>query len=562
MSGQRIIAQSATMSSVDVVCIVRDRKGRPRPRLGVHVTRGSAEVAVEDEIDLASMWTSSQTSTEMVWIAKTTIADLAPGTEYALELRDGTEALATALATTLPDRKADRFSLIVGSCFDIESKWAQILSAAYDKALPAPGTPTYNLWVGDQVYVDAPWQDGWKMSDARDVIYGKYLRVWGVGPKGIDDSALAQAMVRTSNWYLSDDHEFWNGYPHPSWLTMPVETTKRIVQQIWRRRPKGPDPHPSSQGPWGRVAGEAYCTFQSPARFGTFDESVSPPALQTIEIDGALVVLADTRWRRTISKTGERAGFMMQRDLDELTALLRSNTDRLVCLVLPKPLIGHLPHRGASRGKVEYGPEDYTAQYLELWSALTDRANVGAPTMTIGGDVHRHAVRRALDGALIEVVSSPMALLSALDDESKITRLRKLWRSVGATWGKLKALARIGESKVRGEDTVVVDTSAELYPKLRPGEDWVAAVGDVPFVEGGAKRSALSGVAGIDFDLSTAGRPAVTIRNVIASNRSAPGTPQLQTVEPLTYRWNGTSWAADDASEIAADLARPVTTRR
>ena len=70
---------------------------------------------------------------------------------------------------------------------------------------------------------------------------------------------------------------------------------------------------------------------------------------------------------------------------------------------------------GGSTSHWKSGPEDYRAQYKQLWKALTRRADRGLPTIVVAGDVHHHSARTALDRRLAEFVCSPMALIDSLD---------------------------------------------------------------------------------------------------------------------------------------------------
>lgn len=514
MASTRMFVQSASQTSLSVmIAALNDRAARGTHRL---------EVAGRD-ISVPRNWRDIHTDHGTLSINKFAVTDLEPGKRYELELSSGTNVIDGAAGTTLPAGSSDGFALMVGSCHSIDSTAKHVLEDAYGRVAAELDGPTYNIWCGDQVYLDAPWQKGWKIEDTHRVVYDKYHRCWGLTA---ERSGLAGVMAQTSNWYLPDDHEFWNGFPHPSILTLPIHTLRRVVVQAWRARPRGPVPHPKAQGKFGRVAGEAYCTFQTTDQFESFSENVSPPQVQLLELDAATVVLADTRWHRTIKKSGDQAGFMKPEDLKQVIDIL-DTTEQLVCLVLAKPLIGHLPHRGVTRGKVEYGPEDYTHQYERLWQAITRRAQRGEATLTVGGDVHKHAVRTAIDGALIEVVSSPMALLPALKEGGVISRARNLWKAAKAKVRSFEANRRDGMV-----DAEQANDAEPLFPDFRGEGEWVEAIGSLE----SAQVNPGSGIAGIDFDLSDALHPAFVFHGAVEDGGSGIR------LETLRFQWDGAAW--------------------
>jgi len=500
MRAIRIVGLSADRDRATV--LVTRIGGRPDARLVViedeDPSTGSASGEVIATIGIED-WRRTPTRSrqpigdQLHW-AKPTIGGLEPGTRYRLRVIDENNGeLSEAVVTTAPAADCDRFRVATGSCFDVNGQHAPVLREAYRQLADpadADAPPTYNLWLGDQVYVDAPWLETTTTAKMRSIIFDRYLRTWGI----TEPSSFQQAMRATSNWFLPDDHEFWNGYPNPSWLTLFGHTARRFAKQLIRLPKPGP-PHPAAQGPWGSTAGEAYALFASTIDFDRFGERHSPPALQTIETDQAVIVLVDQRWHRTIRRFGLGAGFMRDDDLDELVALL-TDEDRLVCLALSKPIIGHLPHRGVTQKKVEYGPEDYASQYTALWQALADRRRANRPTICLAGDVHHHAIRSADDGGLLEVVSSPLSMLEALKDDSPVTRLRQTWipvrNALQASWRGLKRAVRWGEETLRPDLSV---DAANAYPSFQADGSWRAAPGESLFED----PVEASGIATIDL---------------------------------------------------------------
>jgi hypothetical protein len=491
-------------------------------------TEITLEVAGET-VGLAS-WRSLSAGADQVWFTSHRAGSLEPATRYEIELRAGGTTLSRSTATTLPDSD-HAVGLIFGSCFDSDQA-DQLVGPMYDQLEAMVGQDAgahINLWLGDQVYVDAPWQRGFFPSDPRKKILGKYLATWGLDARRGRDG-LAYAMSHASNWYLPDDHEFWNGYPHPSFFTLPFHTVGRLAYQAgrWLWPALNRPPHPHVQGRWGRAAGEAYCAFQTNLDFERFDENVSPPQIQTIDVGGALIVLVDTRWHRTIRKTGGQAGFMPGPDLEDLVALL-SQEQRLVCLALSRPVLGRLPHTGVLRRKVEYSAEDYGAQYVALWEALNRRADRGRATVILGGDVHKQSVKTSLDDHILEVVSSPLALLECLDDEEDPdehedpTKIDKAVAGVRRGWRWIKATSFdlvTGDDQRRAPHTTAA-------PRIDAGGSWQATNGTAHL----PPREPRSGLSAVTIDAADPEKPLVTVHVA----RVVGG--QLDQLWVQTFKW-------------------------
>lgn len=64
--------------------------------------------------------------------------------------------------------------------------------------------PAFKLLIGDQVYQD--WPSAWDDRSALDLYNTRYEVYWGA--RGYQDVLRA-----TPNYFLCDDHEFWNDYP-------------------------------------------------------------------------------------------------------------------------------------------------------------------------------------------------------------------------------------------------------------------------------------------------------------------------------------------------------------
>ncbi len=354
--------------------------------------------------------------------AKTVVSGLTPGTAYRIDVRRGDESLAHCFGATLPGPDTTTARLVFGSCHGVSAsderatRRRSFLTKAHGRLAAAAKGPLYQLWLGDQVYVDDPWFHGFDPAvDPHRNIIVRYRHALALTERA---SALPEIYAKATNQFIPDDHEFWNNYPRASFATLPIQTASRVTAQVKRYFfNRSEQPHPYHHGGWGRTAGAAFMAFQSshPAGFDQFTPEVSPSAVQRIEFPGATVAMVDTRWHRTMALRGigGRSRFLTADDFERLVEVLQR--DHLVVLGLAKPILGALSPNGWFNESLEVGPEDYRAQYEELWKALITRAENDLPTVVLAGDVHHHSARSALNDRLVEFVCSPMALIDSLN---------------------------------------------------------------------------------------------------------------------------------------------------
>lgn len=376
----------------------------------------------------------------------------------------GTElASASRLSPSDSDPGNQPFQIVFGSCFaPRQDETERDLAELYRLVREAAGRPTaLNVWLGDQVYVDAPWQDGWSAKQPLDVAAIKYGATWGVTTD--PGKGLAGCLRQAPNLFVPDDHEFWNGYPKPSLFTLPAQTIARLIQQGFRLLGSN-SPHPAAQWKWAKAMGRAYCVFQSDLDAEEFDTSVSPPQVQIQDIGDTRLLLLDQRWHRTIRRAGRGAGFMRDDDLERASNLITAHEGLLV-LGLARPMVGFMPPIGTIR-KAEYGAEDYGGHYRHLWRVLRERADLGRPTVVLAGDVHRFGTQTALDDRLIEMVSSPLSLLPALDKDKFLTKVRRASAEVSRSRRRIAA-AYSGED--HPEDLPYPEVDADGSWRSRPG---------------------------------------------------------------------------------------------
>ncbi len=466
------------------------------------------------------------------FVAKVELPELPAGTRIEFALLNGDQTVAEASAWTKPATSMDRFTLAFGSCFGIRSNPLKPESAqddlAFDEAVATHlvkahrrlgdegGGPIYNIWLGDQTYLDDPPVGALGDVNIHDRILSKYDKTWGLdGPSG-----LGRLLSRSTNWYLPDDHEFWNGFPRAN-ITLLGHTGSRLVEQARRwLRHRGEQTHPYHQGSWGRVAGAAFMAFQSvnDSDLNQFDDTVSPPELQTITTDDVSVVLFDTRWRRTMlrSSHGKRhAGFASEKALQQLFSKL--DDERLVIVCLARPLFGRPPQKFTIPIISETAPEHYREQYRRLLAAVETRAAQGKPTVLLGGDVHHHSARLGLDERVLEFVCSPMSLIATLDNRDNPN---------GGQFPSPRWFARKGRDLLNWAEGKLNRPTKEQSWAIDPGLDLF------PYPTGSDEHKD-DGLATLAVDTTSSTAPRVTY-SVWLRNQEQPAS--------VTLRWAGQRW--------------------
>lgn len=406
------------------------------------------------------------------------ISGLDPHTAYTAHARLAEDATVTGgrvtlssscRFATLPDQLGDEpLRLVLASCFDIGTDTDRQLPALCAE-LFADEFPDMTLLIGDQVYLDAPW---WQFRsrtkhDPRQFYLAKYWSAWG---HGIDGHGGLSPLLRVGgNWFLPDDHEFWNNFPHATplalhsfknWRHIFSDRLHRLRQ--WRQAngeiPESlvEPPSPSEWGTWSRAAYELFASFQTPpepishtaagdgapqngppqpattvpisAGAADPDQDAAPPLgaiCQHVDIDAVRIILVDTRTRRSRSARHPRSGFITADDLDTLIDLVADGNPELVILALAQP--GFIPPtnydglRNQIRAYTDFdrGMENYESMYRDFWKRMIDARN-DRPIIFVGGDVHYNEVAVAPSLVAAQIISSPMSLVEGLTDLKRI----------------------------------------------------------------------------------------------------------------------------------------------
>jgi hypothetical protein len=141
---------------------------------------------------------------------------------YRLQLRKGDDVLASAsvrtLPVTLPPLHEEPFTVLLGSCFCQENDEQGDTSQSF-RHLPSQDQPSVKLLCGDQVYLDHPTLQNFPENslELAENFLSKYIRTWResdtAGVQG-----LGGLLKHGANYFIADDHEFWNNYPNPATL--------------------------------------------------------------------------------------------------------------------------------------------------------------------------------------------------------------------------------------------------------------------------------------------------------------------------------------------------------
>ncbi len=149
-----------------------------------------------------------------VFIAELQILDESEVQAYWVDIPEtGNHLILQALPKSIPQ---EGVSFILTSCFwrndDKEGRYALGIERVMERLKPRP---SFKILAGDQLYLDYPLL----FCNASDKVYGRYLDYWG--------DLYYQSVLRASaNYFICDDHEFWNNYPEKQ-LQLPYTYQKK-----------------------------------------------------------------------------------------------------------------------------------------------------------------------------------------------------------------------------------------------------------------------------------------------------------------------------------------------
>ncbi len=331
-----------------------------------------------------------------------------------------TKATVTTLPAEIPSKSQKPFTVMLGSCFFLPTDPHGMVGHTYLN-LPSDSLPDIKFLCGDQVYLDNPWKAPelfrpfLTKDKFRDFFFQKYLRTWTQIRKAdvMDSDHVVKnkviggfnALLRNgANYFLSDDHEFWNN--GPNFGGVGLAQTFLLSQRRW----------------WFREASELFRVFQSLSPWMTFD------------IDPISFCIADTRvnrTRRSVFKTGNSdAQFMETDDLKAIGQWI-NNLDGPGILVMGQLMMsekarpwkdllkpGKRSRWSRFKDKVtsyfDSGLPDFQSQYDELRRYIKASEH---SIVFLTGDVHYGRLSVCdLDAGrgtkFVEVISSPLSVVS------------------------------------------------------------------------------------------------------------------------------------------------------
>jgi hypothetical protein len=515
-----LVPQSATSSGATVAVVSFVEPGHSGLELRwngadvVGVTDGSRKVGFTD---ISWHPWPSRDFEPMLWWARVTLVS-APGSDVDVEVYDTgdrrvAEAKTFTLASSLADYEGGRgIGIRVSSCFD-QGRFHErpALSIDANGVGASRGGPIVNFMLGDQVYLDAPLmaigradRDDPEAHNAR-----KYAKSFG-------EVGLGRVLADGPTWFLADDHEIWNDFPHPTlrlaqsthetlelpWITaenaeqfrptfrarlwqaisVSAATVLRVVQ---RDRTPGSTPLPdgdvaSQSGAvrWMYSALDLYAIFQTPDEAPPTAEPDGwrPTTVRHVELArGIDAVFVDTRRMRQYKTEGESL-MLAKEDSARARELIRTlgadapdDTPRLLVLAFGEPLVGHRRTRAPASPwqrlkKFALGSTDHSAieysDYAGLVEAVAARAEAGLPTLLLGGDVHHSLIAMGRADRVVEVTSSPLALLRELRPTQKAVAPHAAgYRFLGPSRRRYSQYAEVhlGPTEAGNELDVVVD---------------------------------------------------------------------------------------------------------
>ncbi|HUL73172.1 MAG TPA: hypothetical protein VLT86_08720 [Vicinamibacterales bacterium] len=316
--------------------------------------------------------------TQGVVSARVVLTGLAARTRLPIEFHADGQVVAAATASTLPDQlpgAGERpFTVMLGSCFCAAEDKSGRLGRTF-LSIPDGLRPDVTLLCGDQVYLDSPFYRfllPHTTQGLAEAFLANYDATWG---QSSDRQGFQHVLSGGSNLFTSDDHEFWNNAPFPSFS---VNTLL-----------------PAGRHDWWELAKGLYSAFQTPE---------SPSVVRTFAIGDLSMLVADTR----ITRSSDRTTFIDAADMARIVSWIGGLTAPGV-LVVGQPLFENVT--GWSGNVADWNLPDFE-QYAALCRALLDAPQ---SILILTGDVHFGRVATATTHRgceLIEIISSPMSLVT------------------------------------------------------------------------------------------------------------------------------------------------------
>lgn len=335
-----------------------------------------------EQVILKNQWERPfRTITTQRFYKQLSFSALTPNTEYEVEvyelLLDGLgqikrNDIAFGSFTTLPNTLSELengLTVALGSCFYDEYDGGAT-GLAYESLVKTdafPFKPHLKFLTGDQVYLDIGW-DSLSLipKEVRERVADDYAKNW---------QGLRRLLRHGSNYFLSDDHEFWNNYPL-------VEGWSPFIQALH---------YPKVKSAWLNTAKDGVKIVQGvkPVRFIHIGDELS-------------FCLVDLRAFRT------RTNILPDTELQKVIQWIEQLTTPGV-LVLSQPLMVK------KSGNADRNFPFYARQYRKVIKAIH---NASHDVLSLSGDVHHGRISsvkfKGRRNKLVEIVSSPLSNLASI----------------------------------------------------------------------------------------------------------------------------------------------------
>lgn len=324
---------------------------------------------------------------------------------------EGTNRRAPLMWQTRPaEIDAAGLRFFFGSCF----WWNDDKDGHFQKAVEAvircekPARPAFKFLAGDQIYLDYPIPLN-PLNTPAEKVAARYNQYWG-------DDNYREMMLATPNFFLGDDHEWWNDYPEP----------QMHLPHTWRE---------STRADYAQVASSYFDSFQA---------SLNPGGRHyyQFEIPPVSFFVADTRSLRERVGDNDMGQHFMSADQWEALEQWQQELQGPGILVTGMPLLEKL---GDWKDHTLKNFSDYS-RLLDLFSRSLEGDNLeGVPhdIVILTGDIHtaRHC-RATLWGRddlhVHELVASPASRVGPFLSEPDPSQAPKhIVRPNGTRWANV-----------------------------------------------------------------------------------------------------------------------------
>lgn len=306
---------------------------------------------------------------------------------------------------TLPAKLDREVTFFISSCFWRDNDKEGAYGAGM-RTLTKLHQPAFKLLIGDQVYQDWPPAPPTGRSSA-ELYADRYEVYW-------KDPAYQEVFLSSPNFFLCDDHEFWNDYPE----------RQAQLMRTWKNRAE-----------YGLVAQTLYELFQNSANGGG-------KPWRKLRIGPVGIFLCDTRSQRTHYKDDPKS-FIPAEQWEELAEWFET-LEGPGLLVLGQPLFqkdGDFKDHSLSNFR-----DDYGRLCDEIVRTVKGTRRAGRPphdVMILTGDIHRGRFSTATfngmgEGRVCEFVASPASRIGPYiktpDPEPPPPMLRPVINGVESPW--------------------------------------------------------------------------------------------------------------------------------